>query len=126
MSGSRDADSAGSQRLDKWLWFSRVVKSRTSATNLVLEGKLRVNRQRVDKPSSQLRPGDVVTVAVRGTVRVLEVLAVGTRRGPPAEARLLYKELTAPSSAPGERDRGIGRPTKRDRRAIDRLDRRED
>ena len=72
-----DADETGThasgQRLDKWLWFARVIKSRTLATGLVTDGKVRVNRQRVDKPSLTVRPGDVITVTVRGAVRVLKV-----------------------------------------------------
>jgi ribosome-associated heat shock protein Hsp15 len=87
------------QRLDKWLWFARVVKSRTSAAQLVESGKVRVNRARVVKPSHTLREGDVLTIALRGEVRVMEVLALGERRGPPQEARLLYRLVE-----------GIGRP----------------
>jgi ribosome-associated heat shock protein Hsp15 len=83
--------SAPGQRLDKWLWFARVMKSRTMAAELVGSGKVRVNRVRVVKPSHMLRQGDVLTVALRGQVRVLQVLSVGTRRGPPQEARLLYR-----------------------------------
>ena len=84
---------APAQRLDKWLCFARVVKSRTLAAQLVGGGRVRVNRMRVLKPSHSLHPGDVLTVALRGEVRVLEVLAVGERRGPPQEARLLYRAV---------------------------------
>ncbi len=84
---------APAQRLDKWLCMARVVKSRTRAAQLVGGGRVRVNRMRVLKPSHSLRPGDVLTVALRGEVRVLEVLAVGERRGPPQEARLLYRAV---------------------------------
>jgi ribosome-associated heat shock protein Hsp15 len=82
---------APQQRLDKWLWFARVIKSRTSAAQLVESGRVRVNRVRVVKPSHGLRVGDVLTVALRGEVRVLEVRALGERRGPPQEACLLYR-----------------------------------
>jgi ribosome-associated heat shock protein Hsp15 len=88
-----DRTDAPAQRLDKWLCFARVVKSRTLAAQLVGGGRVRVNRMRVLKPSHSLRPGDVLTVALRGEVRVLEVLAVGERRGPPQEARLLYRAV---------------------------------
>jgi ribosome-associated heat shock protein Hsp15 len=88
-----DSTGAPAQRLDQWLWFARVVKSRTLAAQLVGGGKVRVNRMRVLKPSHLLRTGDVLTVAMRGEVRVLEVLAVGERRGPPHEARLLYRTV---------------------------------
>ena len=73
-----------------------------------------------------MRAGDVLTIAIRGGVEVLKVLAPGVRRGPPPEARLLYEVLSSAGShaAPpgaGERQRGAGRPTKRDRRLTDRL-----
>jgi ribosome-associated heat shock protein Hsp15 len=89
-----DGGGAEAQRLDKWLWFARVVKSRTLAAALVIDRKVRVNRERASKPSQMLRVGDVVTVAVHARVRVLKVLAAGARRGPPAEACLLYEDLT--------------------------------
>lgn len=131
------ASAAGSQRLDKWLWFARVAKSRTLAAALVTGGKVRVNRVRTDKASHSLKPGDVVTINVGPRVRVLKVLLPGTRRGPATEARGLFDELTPPregsllaggdARSPGvapqsaARTRGAGRPTKRDRRQIDSL-----
>src|SRR5262249_18884638 len=81
------------QRLDRWLWFARILKSRTSAAQLVEGGKVRVNRGRAVKPSHAVRKGDVLTVALRGQVLVLRILAVGARRGPPPEARLLYEQI---------------------------------
>lgn len=131
----------GGQRLDKWLWFVRVVKSRTLAAGLVTSGKVRVNRAKVDKPAHAVKPGDVVTVSVGRKVRVLKMLAAGDRRGPASEAQGLFEELTpkpaspiaGPSSAasaasdpadtpqPVGREPGAGRPTKRDRRLIERL-----
>ena len=133
---------SGTQRLDKWLWFARVIKTRTQAAGLVTDGKVRVNRLRVDKPSVGVRQGDVVTVTVRGHVRVLKVVGPGVRRGPPAEARTLFEEIptvrpaaadggagatASPASSvqggAGQRAQGQGRPTKRDRRQIDRLKR---
>ena len=85
------------QRLDRWLWFSRIVKSRTSAAQLVLDGKVRVNRTRILKPSHSIRRGDVLTIALRGRIRILKVLRAGQRRGPPLEAKLLYQVLNDPS-----------------------------
>lgn len=117
----------GAQRLDKWLWFVRAIKTRTQAALLVTEGKVRLNRQRVDKPSQPVRPGDVVTVTVRGHVRILKVLAPGLRRGPPVEAKTLYEDMTPPPSPPSAPDphamrpAGAGRPTKKQRRQTDRL-----
>lgn len=89
------------QRVDKWLWFARVVKSRTAAADLVTAGKVRINRGKADKPSAPVKSGDVVTVAVHRTVRVLKVLHAGSRRGPPAEARLLFDELPVEPSSEG-------------------------
>ena len=123
-----DTATGGEQRIDKWLWFARVIKSRTLAAGLVTEGRVRINRERVGKPSQTVRIGDVVTVAVGPRVRVLEVVAPGLRRGPPSEAQTLFRDLTpapVPSDAPPHldehRDQGTGRPTKRDRRQTDRL-----
>ncbi len=118
----------GQLRLDKWLWFARVVKSRTLAAGLVEDGKVRLNRERTTKPSQGVRVGDVLTIAVGPRIRVLEVMALGTRRGPAPEAQALYVDRSPPvtAAAPpqpvgGERPIGAGRPTKRDRRRIDRL-----
>jgi ribosome-associated heat shock protein Hsp15 len=116
----------GTQRLDKWLWFARMVKSRTLAAQLVEDGKVRINRLKAAKPSQTVRPGDVLTIALRDGVEVVKVLAPGVRRGPPAEARLLYEPLTTLgraglAAAGGQREPGAGRPTKRERRRTDRL-----
>ena len=126
---SAGRDEAEVQRLDKWLWFSRMLKSRTLAAQLVSNGKVRINRTRVTKPSHTLRRGDVLTIAMRGNVKILKVLAPGHWRGPPQEAKLLYEILgdrrTDPTAVPGpamaKRDPGSGRPSKRDRRLTDRL-----
>jgi ribosome-associated heat shock protein Hsp15 len=119
------SDAAGTQRLDKWLWFARVVKSRTLAADVIGQGKVRLNRARVLKASQTVRPGDVLTIALRGRVQVLKVAAPGVRRGPPPEARQLYEELSPPAREPedpaAQRLPGAGRPTKKDRREIDRL-----
>ena len=117
----------GAQRLDKWLWFARVLKTRTLAATAVAEGRVRVNRVKITKPAQAVKPGDVLTIALRERVLVLRLLAPGQRRGPPPEARLLYEDVSPPPPprpehpAQGERERGSGRPSKRDRRLIDRL-----
>src|SRR6185369_16036319 len=90
---------AAVQRLDKWLWFARIVKSRTLAAQLVSDGKVRVNRAKVAKPAQTVRPDDVLTIVIRGNIQVLKVLGPGARRGPPAEARLLYELLSGPAGA---------------------------
>ena len=82
------------QRLDKWLWCARFMKARSDCARLVAGGMIRINRQPTDKPHARLRPGDVVTLPLRGDVRVIRVLALASRRGPAPEARLLYEELS--------------------------------
>jgi ribosome-associated heat shock protein Hsp15 len=135
---------ASSQRIDKWLWFARIVKTRTLAAELVASGKVRLNRARVEKPSQSVRLADVLTVVASRQVRLLKVTGLGERRGPSATARSLYEELTPEADTlkplahsasqprsgagphpgerpPGERPKGSGRPTKKERRQIDRL-----
>ena len=117
-------------RLDKWLWFARFCKSRSLAAQLCQSGKVRLNRVPVAKAAAPVKPGDVLTFAQGDRIRVIKVMAAGLRRGPPAEARLLYEDLDpAPAAAPRAPDAnlvparpaGSGRPTKADRRALDQL-----
>lgn len=79
------------QRIDQWLWFARIVKSRSQAARLVSDGQVRVNKTKIGKPSHAVGAGDVLTLAVHGRVAVLAVVGCGKRRGPAAEARLLYQ-----------------------------------
>lgn len=118
--------SALEQRIDRWLWFTRLIKSRTRAADLVSAGKVRLNGERVSKPSHTVKPDDVLTFALGEQIRILKVISPGTRRGPAPEARLLYDDLTPPApeksttTAPSaERERGSGRPTKKERRDRD-------
>ena len=90
------------QRLDKWLWFTRVVKTRSLAAKLVEEGHVRVNSVRIEQSSKSVKPGDVVTVALEHDVRVMRVVSAGERRGPAPEARLLYVDLSAVTDREGE------------------------
>ena len=117
------------QRIDKWLWHSRVVRTRSAAAALAASGHVRINGQRVDAPSRAVRPGDVVTVALDRTVRLLKVLGFAERRGSADDARALCADLEPqparsaerPPPPPAPRGAGAGRPTKHERRAIDRL-----
>ena len=116
------------QRIDKWLWHARVVRTRSAAAALATSGHVRLNSQRIDAASRTVRAGDVVTVALDRAVRILKVAGFADRRGAADDARLLYEDLTpAPVPAeqepaePAEREPGAGRPTKRDRRAIGRF-----
>lgn len=122
-----------SQRIDKWLWFARFAKTRTLAAGLVSNGRIRINRAKVSKPSATVKPGDVITASLGRRVRVVKVIDPGKRRGPATEALRLYEDLTPAPEIPisgqrgsrsdspfGLRTPGAGRPTKRDRRLIDR------
>ncbi len=118
---------ASRQRIDKWLWFARIVKTRTLAQKLAMSGRVRVNREKCDAASQIVHPGDVLTIAFDSRVAVLRILGIGERRGSAPEARLLYEDLSprravseTPLASPG-RDPGSGRPTKRDRRDLDAL-----
>ena len=112
-------------RLDKWLWHARFFKTRSLATKICRAGKVRINGERAAKASVTVSIGDVLTFPQGTNIRVARVLAFGARRGPADEARTLYDDLTPPKppeDPSGEkRPRGGGRPTKRDRRAMDRL-----
>ena len=121
---------ADRQRIDKWLWHARVVRTRSAAAALANGGHVRLNGGRVDGASRAVKPGDVVTVALDRTVRVMRVTGFAERRGSAEAARVLYEDIGAPLGARSQdtgaaaapaREPGAGRPTKRDRRALDRL-----
>jgi ribosome-associated heat shock protein Hsp15 len=86
-------EAADWQRLDLWLWCARVAKGRGDCARLVEAGAVRLNRQPTVKAHAKLRIGDVLTMALRGEVRVWRVVALAARRGPSSEARLLYEEV---------------------------------
>lgn len=121
-------DNLGGQRIDRWLWFTRLLKSRTLAAALVASGKMRVNGERSAKPSRLVRPGDVLTFPLGDHIRVVKVLAPGTRRGPAPEARALYDDMAPPQprtvadkTTGPLREAGSGRPTKKERRQTEAL-----
>ncbi len=122
------------QRIDKWLWHARFFKTRTLAAKVVEGGHCRVNRERVRKPGHGIKQGDVLTFAQGRDIRVIEVGGLADRRGPAPEAQLLYKDLDPPvarqadpeqrdqaEGAVPQRDKGAGRPTKRDRRQMEKV-----
>jgi len=80
-------------RLDKFLWFARIVKTRPAAQTLAEQGRLRINGRVIDRSHAPVGVGDVLSFAVHGKVRVLKIEALPARRGPPAEARTLYSEI---------------------------------
>lgn len=131
--------SSEGQRIDKWLWYARLTKTRSLASKLVAAGKVRINREKITKPAHTVREDDVVTATLNRSLKIVKILSLGTRRGPAAEAQQLYEDLTPkeetekkspetasnseptpiePAPAP-KRSKGMGRPTKRDRRKIE-------
>jgi len=117
------------QRIDKWLWHARIVRTRTAAAALAAAGHVRINGARVEAPAKPVRAGDVVTIALDARVRVLKVTGFAPRRGDAAAGQALYEDLTPPSSGAdrptpvARREPGSGRPTKQERRAIARFTR---
>ena len=130
-----NAGRAALQRIDQWLWYARIAKSRTLAQALIERGKVRVNRVKIGKASTIVKPGDVLTLSLGPRVVSIEILGIGLRRGPASEAQALYRDLTPEprrsesplgKTAPGPLQQGVrtdgaGRPTKRERRATDKL-----
>lgn len=120
----------GRQRIDKWLFFSRAVKSRSLAAKLVVAGRVRINRDKAAQASDLVKPGDVLTITLDRRIFVWKVLGAGARRGPSEEARTLYQDMSPPPAPKGDappdaipamREAGSGRPTKKERRQTDRL-----
>lgn len=119
------------ERLDRFLFFSRAVKSRTLAQKLIEAGAVRVNSERTARTDHRVGAGDVLTMSVRDRILVWRILDPGTRRGPASEAQGLYEDISPPSlpkaerspyeAAIAERPSGAGRPTKKERRDTDAL-----
>ncbi len=115
------------QRIDKWLFFARAVKSRSLAAKLAGGGHVKINDRNSDGADNPVRIGDVLTIMMERHSLVWRVLGLGVRRGPAPEAQQLYEDLT-PAKADadhvvkdGQRDPGAGRPEKKERRAIERM-----
>ena len=119
-------------RLDKWFWYARFIKSRSLATKLCNSGKVRVNGSLIKKAHHRVAPDDVLTFPVGPNIRVIKIIKLGNRRGPAKEAQALYEDLqpidqiakkidSTLAPEPAKRERGSGRPTKVQRRAIERF-----
>ncbi len=112
-------------RLDKWLWYARFFKTRTLAASTVAGGNVRINGALAYKRSATITPGDVLTFPKDDHIRVIQIDALGVRRGPAPEAQALYTDLSPPERTPKDKTtqnpafEGKGRPTKRDRRQLD-------
>ncbi|MFV0358590.1 RNA-binding S4 domain-containing protein [Tropicimonas sp.] len=102
-------------RIDKWLWQARFFKTRSLAAKQVAEGKVRVNSVRISKPARTVGIGDVLTFPQAHAIRVVRILALGTRRGPAPEAQALYEDLSSPENQTVQTPlaRGGPRPTKK-------------
>ena len=112
-------------RLDKWLWQARFFKARSISAKVVNAGHVRLNGVKVKKISTPIKVGDTLEFLQVETLRIVKIEALGTRRGPAPEAQTLYEDLTPIPEIPEitpEIERK-GRPTKRDRRAIDKIKR---
>ena len=113
-------------RIDKWLWAARCYRTRSVATTACTAGHVKVNGASV-KPSRLVRPGDVVEFRNGQVLRKLEVAAIADKRGPAKIAQTLYIDHSPPPpprevvAMPVTRPRGAGRPSKRERRELDKL-----
>ena len=87
------SDGAGTMRLDRFLWFARIVKTRAQAQAIAESGHLRIDGRRVERAHVLVRPGNILAFSLRGGVRIVRIEALPARRGPPAEARACYAEL---------------------------------
>jgi len=122
---------ARKERLDKFLFFARAIKSRTLAQKFIESGAVRVNSERTIRSDLKVGAGDVLTMALHERILVWRIIDPGTRRGPASEAQTLYEDLSPPSlpraerspyeAAIAPRDDGAGRPTKKERRDTDRF-----
>lgn len=113
-------------RLDKWLWHARFVKTRGLAQNIITGGKLRLNGQKCDKASAKLRIGDELSFVAHDRLYIVRVEALSTRRVSAPEAQTRYSHIQEPENLKppraqqdGQRERGQGRPSKKDRRQLD-------
>jgi len=119
------------ERLDKFLFYSRALKSRTLAQKIIETGAIRVNSERTDRSDHKVGAGDVLTMALHGRIVIWRILDPGQRRGPASEAQGLYEDISPPplprqelspyDAAIAQRGEGAGRPTKKERRETDKL-----
>lgn len=130
MSGPATPDPAVDRmRIDRWLWVARFYRTRTLAAREARAGHIRLNGVHVRKAGTAVRVGDVLTFAKAQRVRIVRIVGLAERRGPATDAAALYDDLSPPPPARDEagltpplaRPRGSGRPTKAERRALDRL-----
>lgn len=117
------------QRIDKWLFFARLAKSRSLAQSKILSGHVKINGVTSKQPSRLVGPGDRIDIALERRSLVVIIKACGERRGPFEQARLLYDDVSPPQEEreavslyeQAQRAPGAGRPTKKERREVDRV-----
>ena len=116
-------------RLDTWLWYARFYKSRSLSSKAILSGKLRVNSNKIIKSASKVKINDVLTINHLNKVRIIQVQSLGSRRGPASEAQKLYNDLSGhmidaskiKSVSEKSKKETNKRPTKKDRRILDKI-----
>ena len=116
-------------RLDTWLWYARFYKSRSLSSKAILSGKLRLNSNKIIKPASKVKINDVLTINHINMVRIVQVQSLGSRRGPASEAQKLYNDLSGDmieaskikSVSEKSKKETNKRPTKKDRRILDKI-----
>ena len=116
-------------RLDTWLWYARFYKSRSLSSKAILSGKLRLNSNKIIKPASKVKINDVLTINHINMVRIIQVQSLGSRRGPASEAQKLYNDLSGNiidaskinSVSEKPKKETNKRPTKKDRRMLDKI-----
>lgn len=85
------------QRIDKWLWHARFVKTRSLAQKLVTSGKVRIDSEKITSANKKIRVSNVLTIAIQREIKIIEITGIPQRRGPYSEAQTFYKDLTPPS-----------------------------
>lgn len=130
----RAGEPAGKLRIDRWLWFARFFKTRSIASRLGASRKIRVDGNVISKASQTVAIGNVLTFPQGRIIRIVQILSLGERRGPATEAQAMYEDLAPPElnqpmskkrgpleASPARREAGAGRPTKAERRAMERF-----
>jgi len=116
-----------SQRIDKWLWHARIIKSRSLAQKLITSGKVRVDTVKITNASSQVRSSNVLTISLERDIKIIEITGIPKRRGPFSEAQTFYNDLTPPKEPKPKNTKGetitigiegTGKPDKHQRKQI--------
>ena len=129
MTSSRKNDNKTIRRIDQWLWYARIFKTRGLATKFCQAKKIRIDGELISKARTTVRHGMVLSFTKDDLIKVLVIKNLGLRRGPALEAQSLYEDQSPPpptkieklTNSPMLRDKGSGRPTKTERRAMEKL-----